>query len=149
METQRGGKRQGSGRKPSGIKKKPITVYLETGLTFKFGNETKMKEKICEFVKGYGEEKDYSNLISSFPQKADYIPNNPAIAINQPSSFEKLPPKPFIASLEALKQEILGTTTIKQIEAVMAKIKAEPLLPRDKMMLDSLAKEHSKEMFND
>lgn len=54
MEQKRGGKRVGAGRKPSGVEKKTISLYVAKGSIYKFGSEDKMKEKIYDFISGYG-----------------------------------------------------------------------------------------------
>jgi hypothetical protein len=46
----RGGKRQNSGRKPSGIKKTQVTCYVENAIIEKYGKE-ELRNKIYNFLK--------------------------------------------------------------------------------------------------
>lgn len=46
----RGGKRQNSGRKPSGIKKSQVTCYVDNSLIEKQGKE-ELRNKIYNFLK--------------------------------------------------------------------------------------------------
>ncbi len=46
----RGGKRQNSGRKPSGIKKSQITCYVENSIIEVHGKE-QLRNKIYQFLK--------------------------------------------------------------------------------------------------
>jgi hypothetical protein len=50
QSTSRGGKRQNSGRKPSGIKKTQVTCYVENSLIEVFGKE-ELRNKIYQFLK--------------------------------------------------------------------------------------------------
>ena len=53
-QSKKGGKRVGAGRKPSGIRKKTITFYVEEGKIYKFGNEEKLKKEVYLFIGNYG-----------------------------------------------------------------------------------------------
>lgn len=50
QSTSRGGKRQNSGRKPSGIKKTQVTCYVENAIIDKHGKD-ELRNKIYNFLK--------------------------------------------------------------------------------------------------
>lgn len=50
QSTSRGGKRQNSGRKPSGIKKTQVTCYVDNSLIEKSSKE-ELRNKIYNFLK--------------------------------------------------------------------------------------------------
>jgi len=60
-----------------------------------------------------------------------------------------LPPKPMASLFDAFVGEIKKAATIPEIEEIMKRVKAEAMLPREKMQLEAMAKEASKEMYND
>ena len=50
QSTSRGGKRQNSGRKPSGIKKTQVTCYVENAIIEKYGKD-ELRNKIYNYLK--------------------------------------------------------------------------------------------------
>jgi hypothetical protein len=50
MET-RGGKREGSGRKPLLDKKQTITIYVETSKVDEFGGKENLKRELYKYIK--------------------------------------------------------------------------------------------------
>lgn len=65
--------------------------------------------------------------------------------VKMPPNKEMLP----IGDYSVLHGEILKTTTIKEIQEVMAKVKSALLNGKQKQALEATAKEHSKDFFND
>ena len=58
-QTKRGGKRKGSGRKPSPNPKIIITLYVEKKSIWQFGTVEKLKEKLIEFIANSGKQEVY------------------------------------------------------------------------------------------
>ena len=81
-------------------------------------------------------------------------PTNEIKPFEQPKAnyVAKVEPKPEMipmGSFEVLKAKILKTETVKQIEAVMKEVKAALLNGKQKLMLEQVAKEHSKDFYNE
>jgi hypothetical protein len=45
-----GGRRSNAGRKPSGVKKKPVTIYVEQHIIEKYGR-SEFREKLYDYTK--------------------------------------------------------------------------------------------------
>jgi hypothetical protein len=56
---------------------------------------------------------------------------------------------PKISDFDNMTDELNACSTIPQIESVMKKVKSSLLTPKERLLLESHAKEISKEMFND
>ena len=146
MESKKGGKRLGAGRKPVLNKKKQVTLYVENNKILPFGGEDKMKDHLYGVIDGFGQPVQAIQDLTR--------PTNEIKPFEQPkTNYEvKVTPQPItsvMGNYEALKSKVLKTTTIKEIEAVMREVKASLLYPKEKLSLEAIAKEHSKAFFND
>jgi hypothetical protein len=137
-----GGKRKGAGRKPVADKKKQITLYVETKKIFPFGTEEKMKADLYNFIESKSMVQDLTKI------------TNEVKAFEQPkTNYDvKIEPKPEtipLGNFEIFRMEILKTTTIPEIEAIMKRVKSSLMFPKEKLSLEQIAKEHSKQFYND
>ena len=66
-----GGKRIGAGRKPIGLKKKSVFLYIELNDILKFGSEEKMKVHLYDTVKKYGQQSKDAIQFTK-PQKENF-----------------------------------------------------------------------------
>jgi hypothetical protein len=154
-QNKRGGKRLGAGRKPIGDKKKPITLYVENNKIYPFGGEEQMKGKLYEFISGFGKEVETVHFPDTSAMFQDLTkPNVEIKPVEQPkTNYEvKIEPKPIttvMGSYDAFKAKILATQTIKGVEMVMREVKASLMFPKEKLSLEQIAKDHSKDFFND
>ena len=132
-----GGKRLGAGRKPVLNKKKQVTLYVETKLILPFGGEEKMKEKLYEFISGYGQntaQPPKSNENDFKAPKSEAAKNE-----EQPLSFDQMkaeiapqrPPKTF-TQYQSEKREF---DTEEQYEKWLAEVEADPFLSRNQKNL--------------
>lgn len=148
-EKKQGGKRLGAGRKPIADKKIPVTLYVENKKIFTFGSEQKLKDAVYSWIDGKIIEHARVAQIKDLTQ-----PTNEIKPFEQPkTNYEvKIPPKPEslpLGSFEVLKDKILQTTTVPEIEAVMKEIKAALLVGKQKQALEAIAKDHSKQFYTD
>lgn len=142
-----GGKREGAGRKPVPVsqKKVALTIYPSNADLYKFGSTEKMKTELLKFISGYGKPEALQDLTRR---------TNEIKPFEQPkSNYEvKIDPKPIstvMSNFETLKAEILATTIIPELEKIMKKVKAALLPLPQKVLLENIAKDHSKTMYND
>lgn len=97
--------------------------------------------------------KDYSNPISDFPKEQKYTEISGGLLIpssDEPLSFDKM--KQELAAVDSFadfKTRIFATSEISEIQSVMADVKASVLFWKEKQMLETIAKDHSKDFFND
>lgn len=146
---QLGGKRKGAGRKPVLSKKKQISLYVEGSKILKFGNEEKYKEFLYRQTDEYGIEKDYSNPISELNNLPQYSVHGILPQVEVKSAVTGLAPK---ASLFTdFMRELDECKTFDAVEKVMKKAKGEAFLPRERMSLESKAKQvvAEKGLYND
>lgn len=146
-EKKQGGKRLGAGRKPVLSKKKQISLYVEGSKIIKFGNEEKMKVQIYKFIDGFGVEVNYDNPISELKNLPNYSVHDIYPTVEVKSPITGLVPK--LSLFDDFMAELSKATTIPQVEAIMKRAKGEVFTPRNKMALESYAKEVSRPMFND
>lgn len=73
-------------------------------------------------------------------------PKMEKITHDEPKQWQEVKPPSIY---ETFKQRIKDCKQIKEILEVMADLKAEPMLPRDKMSLEAYAKEISRDMPTD
>jgi len=81
-------------------------------------------------------------------------PTNEIKPFEQPKAnyVAKVEPKPEMipmGSFEVLKAKILKTETVKQIQEVMKEVKVALLNLKQKQLLEAIAKEHSKEFYDE
>jgi len=154
-QKKQGGKRLGAGRKPIGDKKTPYTFYVENKKVFPFGGEEKFKQAVYEFIDGKSKIVETVHFPDTSNVFQDLTKTNVEIKpVEQPkTNFEvKIPPKPIssvMGNFDEFKSQILATKTIKEIEAVMRDVKSSLMFPKEKMALEAIAKDHSKEFFTD
>jgi hypothetical protein len=104
-----------------------------------------MKEKLYKFIDNYGQE----TIIQDLNKATNEIKPFEQPQTNYEVNTVPLPVIPLMTKFEVYKQEILETRTIKEIEAVMRKVKNDLLSVREKQTLEAIAKEHSKDFYND
>lgn len=144
-EEKRGGKRIGAGRKPSGIEKKTISIYVPKGQIYKFGTEDKMKEKLYDFILGYGQQVSIQDLTKLTNEIKAHEQPKTNYEVNIPTKKEM----PLLSSYDFWKDSILATRTVPELELVMKQIKAEVLPLKIKQQLEAIAKDHSKNFYTD
>ena len=139
-QNNRGGKRDGAGRKPIDNPKETVSLFVEKKTIWLFGNKEKLKERLYGSIKTMVQDLNKpTNEIKPFEQhQTNYV-------ASVPTQKEAV----IIGSIEAYKQEILATTNKEEIEMVMSKIQAASLNSRVKQTLENIAKVHSKDFFND
>lgn len=147
-----GGKRRGAGRKPVLSKKKQYSFYIENSQTLKFGSEEKFKKAVIDFIYGFGEEKLESEIkFSPVTEKSFDGTNTNAAKLDEVaiSTGTGLPPKltlvnEFMADLDKAK-------VYQDVENVMKRAKGEVMLPRDRIALETKAKQvvAEKGLYND
>jgi len=154
-EKKQGGKRLGAGRKPLADRKIPVTLYVENKKIFVFGNEQKLKDAVYGFIDGKAKVVETVHSPDTSGAFQDLTkPTNEMKPLDQPKTNNevKIPPKPEsvpLGNYEVLKSRILATDQRKTLEAVMKDVKSALLNGRQKLELEQIAKEHSKEFFND
>jgi hypothetical protein len=139
----KGGKRLGAGRKPVSNPKKQVSLYIEPNKFYKFGGEEKMKVRLYEFIESYSNE-----IVETVEQPkifdAPRLPKN--YFEDEPKQFGEAKP---LSEFEGFKERIYGCKTVDEVEKVMRQVKSALMLPREKLMIESIAKDFSKEFYND
>jgi len=156
-QNKRGGKRVGAGRKslPVSEKKTVLTLYPTNADLYKFGSKEKMCGEILKFISGYGKPVETVHFPDTSGAFQDLTKSNVEIKpVEQPkTNYEvKMPPKPEtlpIGDYEGFRKRILATDQRKPLEEIMREVKSALLNGRQKMELEQIAKEHSKDFFND
>jgi len=143
-----GGKRPGSGRKPLPItqKKTVLTLYPSNADLYKFGDKVKMQEEILKFIAGYGKQEAVIHNLNE-PTHQIKTPEQPKT--NYQVTVEPPGIGAVLGSFEGFKQKILGSKVPAELVAIMKEVKVALLSNRDKLTLETIAKEHSKTMYND
>lgn len=116
----RGGKREGAGRKPSGIVKKTVFLYVDKEDIFKFGNEEKMKFEVYGFIKGFG-------VVKKMEDK-------------EPKYQSPFSTHEVLSQFRAYREELLACTDINQIRIILESVKEDKgLSGKDRLSLDEIA----------
>lgn len=151
MESKRGGKRVGSGRKPLGNKKSAITLYVDQPDIWKFGNEEKLKAKMKEFISEYNQIADKPELRNIMPLSAsDSVALYNAEHTDSRIFTQEIKEVPNLGLFDSYKLELKEAKTINEIAASVKAAKNEiNLSPKEKLFLENYAKELSKEMYSD
>jgi hypothetical protein len=143
-EKKQGGKRRGAGRKPVQNKKVQISLYVEGGKIFKFGNEEKMKTYLYSVIDEFGQ-------MGKLPEKIDYskapILLYDAPKINRITNDETAlwqEPKPKIDQYAAYQTEISTANSVLEIENIVREIKKDTIPDWQKNKLEKIAIEKSK-----
>jgi len=108
----RGGKRDGSGRKPLSNPKKQVSLYIEKNKFYKFGGEEKMKDKIYDFIDNFESESGQPKVFDAPKiQKDNFIdePKQWEEVIKDYSYYEKLGQQVEFDDAEKLIKEILSS----------------------------------------
>lgn len=162
-----GGKRKGAGRKPVLSKKKQVSLYIEGSKFLKFGSEEKMKELIYQFVDNYSPVNvvnltpntklpdDYVSLPIEFSVITDKsydatvssVFSMDEVGVTAVYTFTGLPPK--VSLFDDFMADLKKATMVSQVENIMKRAKGEVFTPKQKLELDSFAKQVSKDMFTD
>lgn len=145
-EIKRGGKRDGAGRKPSGVEKETVSIFVEKGKIWKFGTKEKLKKELYGFIETFGQQTNIQDLTKSTieikPQetpKTNYAINTAPI-ISQPLMNQEM----------AYMQELKGATIISEIQAIIKAAKADTLLSTPaKIRIEKYGQELSKTMYTD
>lgn len=146
----RGGVRNNAGRKKlgNGEKKVEIKFWVENKYTFPLGGIEKTKDFALGAVKSFNSPhqtisiQDLNQPTNQIKAITDPLPQSNVV-------HNTLPPKPLESLYNSFRLELKEAKTVKEIEKIMSRVKAEAMVPRDKMMLESYAKELSKEMYTD
>jgi hypothetical protein len=140
-EIKKGGKRNGAGRKPLDVKKKAVTIYVPENKILLIGGEGKLKDwlndsvdiKIQDLTKPTGEIRPFEQPSTNFGINTQPPPNNQ-----------------ILSSYEGYRQLISKSIHAKELQPIIQSIKSDPnLTPIQKSTLESLAKHHSKDFYND
>ena len=92
MEEKRGGKREGAGRKPTGVAKETVSLFVEKGKIYKFGSKDNLKTKLYEFISTYGMQdlNKPTNEIKPFEQpKTNYFVDTTPKPVKRPKSVQE------------------------------------------------------------
>lgn len=147
-QTKRGGYRPGSGRKPTGKLKVPITIYVEEKFIYPFGNRDNLKKEAYNFIVGYGKDEP-TPIVAPAVEIKPVTPQKP-----NPAPLDYGDPFEPVTGLKTGKSEdwqdrILATTTVKELAVVMKTVKTTLLTVKEKQTLEAIAKEHSTNMYTD
>lgn len=135
MEIKKGGKRAGAGRKPLGLKKKSIFLYVEGNLILNFGSEEKMKVKLYEFIKSYGEhnEKIFEGETEPFKDHGLFIPQEPKGNYFTPNPSAQ---STVLSKRQVYISDLNECRDYEEIKKVMIRSKSDTLSNLDRQMLD-------------
>jgi len=140
-EIKRGGKRDGAGRKPSGVQKETISIFVEKGKIWQFGTKDKLKQFLYDSINKFG--------IQDFTKPTNEIKPHEQPKTNYVAQVLPSQESPVMSQLEALKQLIKETTRKEELEKVMLSIEGVSMLMTHKIFLRQFAKDHSVDFFND
>lgn len=138
METKRGGKRLGAGRKPVADKKKLIALYVRGEIILRFGSDDKIKDWIYDALEKYkpnteenhpsqNTNPNHNEVGHEEPKKENYFDTNPK-PINIPPS-----------KLQSYIAEINDCNDYDSIKKVMIAVKSDrDLKPMDKITLNTM-----------
>lgn len=147
-QTKRGGYRPGSGRKPTGELKVPITIYVEEKFIYPFGNKDNLKKEAYNFIVGYGKDEP-TPIIAPAVEIKPVAPQKPNPApLDYGDPFEPATGLK-ISQFDEFQDRILATVTVAQLAAVTKGIKSALMTPKEKQTLEAIAKEHSTNMYTD
>lgn len=152
----KGGKRIGAGRKPIGHdKKRQITLYVPEKSIWPFGTEEKLKESVYAFIEAKRSPVMSQEGVSAQISIQDLTkPTGILKPFEQPKTNYQidttpLPVTPITTRFEAYKAEILKSSIVPEVEAILKKAKADILTNKERQILEGIAKEHSKSMYTD
>jgi len=148
-EKKRGGYRPGSGRKPSGEIKIPITIYVEQKQIYPFGDKDNLKKEISAFISLYGKGGIETMQIQDLTKPTNEIKPFEQPQTNFAATVLPRPETPGIGKYDAYKDRLIGAVTIKDIEAIMREVKNDILSVKQKRELEEIGKECSKSMYTD
>jgi len=148
-ENKRGGKRMGAGRKPLADKKKTVSLYVEEKKIWHFGSEQKLKDRLYDFIDGNTIEQPPENIINDLTKPTNNIKPHEQPKTNFSIDTTPKPSEPLMTRFEAYRGRILKTTMMREIVPLMREIKNDILSYKEKQSLETIAKEHSKDFFND
>lgn len=138
METKRGGKRPGAGRKPIAEKKKPVTLYFKGKTILKFGSEEKLKEGLYDFAEMYqeGTPQNYDGKkINSQRMEAGQFEES-----QRTNYFEPISNPAPLTKLQSYIQQIKDCNNYEQVKRIMMIIKNDQsIIGRDRITLDTVA----------
>ena len=108
-----------------------------------------MKAHLYEIIDKFGIEPNYENPASELKSLPTYSVHNIQPQAEVKSSITGLPPK--VSLFSEFMAELDNCKTFDEVEKVMKKAKGEAFLPRDKMSLESRAKQvvSEKGLYND
>lgn len=147
----RGGIRNGSGRKPLSIgdKKVQIKFWVENKYIFPFGGVEKAAGFALETIKNGNnpvmERLSVQNLNEPTNQIKPITEQKPLTN----TVINTIPVQPLISPYNGFRIELKDAKTIKEIEKIMERVKAEAMIPQEKLALEAYAKEVSKDMYTD
>lgn len=147
-QSKRGGARPGSGRKSTGEKKKPVTIYVEHSKIWKFGSEDKMKLHLYDTINSYNKEAPVVQ-IKDLNQQTNVVKPIEPMGTQKSNYFVDTTPKPLVNPFEAAKAKIQETTWAGDLQKVMMEIGADDNIGQSKkILLQQYAREHARN-FND
>ena len=140
---QRGGKRLRAGRKPVSDKKKPITIYAAESKINSNGGKEVIMERLTEVLNNdFLNVQDLNQPTHQIKPITAPLPQSNVVVQTQPQNAQ-------ISQYNEFREQLKKCSTITEIEKVMSGVKSALMLPREKITLESFAKELSKDMYND
>lgn len=142
-EIKHGGKREGSGRKPTDNPKEAVTIYVPKKSIYPFGNKEKLRLAIEDFILSKQPDVQIKNLnepteqIKAFEQpKSNYQINTAPASVS-----------PIMSKRHAYEAEIKATATKEALEKVMKQVNSDILSWKDKEYLKQIAQQHFTQNF--
>lgn len=134
MESIKGGKRMGAGRKSFLQKKEPITVYVEKNLIIKVGTRDDARTFMYNSLKDYGEVSNTSIEIET--QKVNTVIDEP-----KGNYFAPAPIQPIVTQFQSFVIEINDCVNNEQLEKTMTYVrKDKSITDKQLLQLEILAK---------
>lgn len=142
-QNNRGGKRLGSGRKPTTNPKKAVTLYVQREKILTFGSPEKLKDKLYGFI---NEQALKSEIAFTATNPSSY--DSPKLPANYFSDEPKQYKEAILDPIGEYQRRIAATTYSGELEALMKQIKADKTIGwKGQNNLEFFAQEHAKQNF--
>jgi hypothetical protein len=138
----------GAGRKPIVNPKRTITLYVDIKSIARFGDADTLKNKLYEFISGYNLTLGEALML---PER-EIKPVEPIKVIPAPiPSVDPFEPamSPAMGKFDEFQDRILAAVVPDELKKIMREVKVALLTGKEKQNLESIAKEHSANMYTD
>lgn len=158
-EKKHGGVRPNSGRKKLsfGSRKQTVIMYFETDIVLGFGSQEKLKASLYEYAKKVVKKDNSLDSEINFtpPTESAYDGKKmDKVTHDEPLQYFELKsnispttglPYKSISLYDSFVDKINSARSSDELNAIMLKVKSEAMLPKEKLQLDHIAMEYSKE----